>query len=273
MTHTNYQNHHAKAQQVLSRTHGFTLIELLVVIAIISILAAILFPVFARARENARRTSCMSNMKQIGLGMMQYTQDYDEQYPIPKINIPQTDSSMPGSRFVVSDTSNLCGGGHCVTWMDLLQPYTKSVQLFVCPSTRNTENANYPSYGYSSAIGGGSEKYKYDFSIYVSGASYPPTKLADIQRPSEIYTIVENNYSSSTAVSPKTQGNFARGNKTERLRVTPHMEGGNVAYADGHAKWVNAEKFKSLGGDIICRLNNIDETSAYCDRDWNPFRS
>jgi prepilin-type N-terminal cleavage/methylation domain-containing protein len=59
---------------------GFTLIELLVVIAIIAILAAILFPVFGRARENARRSSCQSNLKQIGLGAMQYTQDYDEQY-------------------------------------------------------------------------------------------------------------------------------------------------------------------------------------------------
>ena len=60
---------------------GFTLIELLVVFAIIAILAAILFPVFARARENARRASCQSNLKQIGLGIMQYTQDYDEKMP------------------------------------------------------------------------------------------------------------------------------------------------------------------------------------------------
>ena len=68
----------------IKRSHlGFTLIELLVVIAIIAILAAILFPVFARARENARRASCMSNLKQIGLGLMQYTQDYDEKYPCP----------------------------------------------------------------------------------------------------------------------------------------------------------------------------------------------
>lgn len=63
------------------QSRGFTLIELLVVIAIIAILAAILFPVFARARENARRTSCLSNLKQMGLGMMMYVQDYDETYP------------------------------------------------------------------------------------------------------------------------------------------------------------------------------------------------
>src|SRR5690606_13826243 len=114
---------------------GFTLIELLVVIAIISILAAILFPVFARARENARRTSCLSNLKQIGLGIMMYTQDYDEKYPFsyPAVaaeRTKQTDTSMPGYKF----TTNLGSDAHWVTWMDRIYPYVKSTQLFVCPS-------------------------------------------------------------------------------------------------------------------------------------------
>ena len=79
-----------------SKRKAFTLIELLVVIAIIAILAAILFPAFARARENARKTSCMSNMKQIGLGSMQYTADYEETYPpgvlvISKMPLPAAD--------------------------------------------------------------------------------------------------------------------------------------------------------------------------------------
>ena len=100
------------------KRQGFTLIELLVVIAIIAILAAILFPVFARARENARRSSCQSNLKQIGLGVAQYTQDYDER--MPSVRIGPTDAD---------------GGA----WPVVIQPYIKSYQLFACPSnTRNT---------------------------------------------------------------------------------------------------------------------------------------
>lgn len=99
---------------------AFTLIELLVVIAIIAILAAILFPVFGRARENARRSSCQSNMKQMGLGVMQYVQDYDEKYP--------------QAYWYVNDTD---GPGGYVHWSSMIQPYTKSFQLFVCPSDPN----------------------------------------------------------------------------------------------------------------------------------------
>jgi len=93
---------------------AFTLIELLVVIAIIAILAAILFPVFARARENARRSSCMSNLKQIGLGILQYTQDYDEKMPRAWYIDPFNTSAY--------------------WWQDATSPYLKSTQIFVCPS-------------------------------------------------------------------------------------------------------------------------------------------
>ena len=98
---------HGRRARPMRFTAGFTLIELLVVIAIISILAAILFPVFARARENARRSSCMSNMKQMGIGLMQYTQDYDEMFPPAR------------------------------QWSDALVPYLKNEKLFHCPATKN----------------------------------------------------------------------------------------------------------------------------------------
>ena len=104
-----------------SAKSAFTLIELLVVIAIIAILAAILFPVFARARENARRASCSSNLKQIGLGVMQYAQDYDER--------------MVSGRMSQGNADNQGGA-----WPCLLQPYVKSFQVFACPS--NTRNTN-----------------------------------------------------------------------------------------------------------------------------------
>jgi prepilin-type N-terminal cleavage/methylation domain-containing protein len=95
---------------------GFTLIELLVVIAIIAILASILFPVFGRARENARRSSCQSNLKQIALGAKQYVQDYDERYPLT------IQDTTPG-------TPDITKG-----WAVQLQPYLKSSQIFQCPS-------------------------------------------------------------------------------------------------------------------------------------------
>ncbi len=102
-----------------SQQRGFTLIELLVVIAIIAILAAILFPVFGRARENARKISCLSNLKQIGLGILQYTQDYDDK-------LPMRDYGSAPNAYIFS-------------WRRTIYPYTKSAQIYSCPS--NTFNA------------------------------------------------------------------------------------------------------------------------------------
>ena len=103
---------------------AFTLIELLVVIAIIAILAAILFPVFARARENARRATCQSNLKQIGLAFEQYKNDYDMNYPGPYIY----------------------DNAQYIAWPTLVQPYIKSEQVFACPSSSDTGITIEPEY-------------------------------------------------------------------------------------------------------------------------------
>ena len=116
-----------KNTQIRNKRSAFTLIELLVVIAIIAILAAILFPVFARARENARRSSCQSNLKQIGLGVIQYAQDYDEHM----VSVAMGGATV-GSTAGMSNTVG-------TNWIVMLQPYVKSYQVFACPSnTRNT---------------------------------------------------------------------------------------------------------------------------------------
>ncbi|MDX1934602.1 MAG: DUF1559 domain-containing protein [Capsulimonadales bacterium] len=98
-------------------TAGFTLIELLVVIAIIAILAAILFPVFAQAREKARQTSCLSNEKQLALGVLMYAQDYDESFPVSRW-WPEYDPNVPGKQ----------------GWAVAVQPYLKNLGIFRCPS-------------------------------------------------------------------------------------------------------------------------------------------
>ncbi len=112
---------------------GFTLIELLVVIAIIALLAAILFPVFGRARENARRSSCQSNLKQLGLGFLQYTQDYDERLPLGG-------ATTPGNQ---GNADNPYGWGMQVF------PYVKSTQVYRCPSDPTTLESSLATTGFS----------------------------------------------------------------------------------------------------------------------------
>ncbi len=102
-----------------NRQNAFTLIELLVVIAIIAILASILFPVFARAREQARKSACLSNLKQVGIAVMMYVQDYDESYPVAYLATPSSDPMS---------------GVSASYWFNVLQPYAKNRNVWFCPT-------------------------------------------------------------------------------------------------------------------------------------------
>ncbi len=231
-----------------NRSKGFTLIELLVVIAIISILAAILFPVFARARENARRTACLSNLKQIGLGIAMYTQDYDERlvsyaYPNPL-------------------------GTVIYGYQVALHPYVKNYQLYVCPSAEkiSTLNSNScdPTKVSTNATGAGSYGYNYknlgDYTRNtgpVDAVTNPnrlqDRALADIIAPTETVMLTEINCINGCGPTyqPSDWETAASGSchtgpnpKLKDQRAYFHFDGTNVAFVDGHAKFM---KWTTLG--------------------------
>ena len=187
------------------RKSGFTLIELLVVIAIIAILAAILFPVFARAREKARQTSCLSNLKQLGLALTMYSQDYDETHP-RYYHIP-----------IAGHDDGVSSGGVCV--YSAILPYVKNAQIFQCPSHKPVGT-----YTWSDGVSF-TASYGINWYYYLS----PPyqTERFDGDDPSRVAAMTEYDTSYHTLYFPwiANDGTFL------------HNEGQNVVYGDGHAKW------------------------------------
>jgi len=227
------QKQHCRNARTANRDatrRAFTLIELLVVIAIIAILAAILFPVFARARENARRTSCLSNLKQMGLAVMMYVQDYDETYP----RCVQCTGPLTGS---------ICSTGAYNYWDQLIEPYTKSTQLFFCPSGISSTNLRSGNYGMNP-------------NVMVSYQTNPTIRMAAINAASKTYMMLDyGTYRAlMTYVDAPTTTSYlpgvgdAKNVSTTCSTVTTayvndcehgrHFGGVNITFADGHAKWL-----------------------------------
>jgi prepilin-type N-terminal cleavage/methylation domain-containing protein/prepilin-type processing-associated H-X9-DG protein len=253
---------------------GFTLIELLVTIVIITILAAILFPVFARARENARRASCLSNLQQIGLGIMQYTQDYEEHYPLASglnelagpVNVPGT----PSEAFTFCSGGDTCG--HYSSWMDHIFPYVKSVQVFYCPSQKAD---GVPAYGYTSAVSGWfHQSSDYGGPLWSGG----PASLAAVTRPSEVVMVLDyHNQYNIAANASSTVISIARNETNSRNQLTVHMDGANIAFLDGHAKWIPRGAIIGAMGTYTgwgnCTADNYSPTkNTWCSPMWNPYR-
>jgi len=197
------------------RERGFTLIELLVVIAIIAILAAILFPVFARAREKARQTACLSNAKQIALGVMMYAQDYDEL--LPHYQRP-------------------FGGA----WYDDLQPYLKNREITVCPSRRDWNP------GHATHKTG----YGLNETVFPSGLGSPtppaPVSLAQIIEPAQTIGGADKDQGNAYIVGVSFAGSTAWPYNVG----TRHNGGANFLFMDGHAKWMGKAADWSTSNDL-----------------------
>ncbi len=185
---------------------GFTLIELLVVIAIIAILAAILFPVFARAREKARAITCLSNMKQQGMAFEMYTSDYDEMYP-PTFE-----------------------------WKTKLDPYMKNRELFKCPSRR--ELPWFYGHGYNGGL------MDSETSTGSAVAGFQMRSRAQIQSPSHKILTVE--WDRCVSGPPNGDRAVHRGGSLHAWAVCRiHNDGSNVLFGDAHVKWLKPEQYHS----------------------------
>ncbi len=230
---------------------GFTLIELLVVIAIIAILAAILFPVFAKAREKARMTACLSNLKQIGLAFNMYSQDYDDNFVGCYTGYPD------------------------YTWPGALYPYVKNTNLFDCPSRvpdvpwdndhylRPPLNVWYcnraPAYGFNLSYG----QYDDPGNIMANGPGrawgYGVSRLSAIAYPAECIWCADSRF-----YDPGTYGyTIADSVVVHVLWESPdprHNDGCNVSFMDGHAKWYN---WRALMYDATLR------PMWYVDHKWH----
>jgi prepilin-type N-terminal cleavage/methylation domain-containing protein/prepilin-type processing-associated H-X9-DG protein len=183
----------------MRRTRGFTLIELLVVIAIIAILAAILFPVFAQAREKARQASCLSNLKQINLGWMMYVQDYYETFAFR----PSGNAVGPGAECswrYVCDTPQTRSGSY-INWWELVTPYMKNYQIITCPSAPNEYNGAPNGWTATKSFGIGLNAYP-DWGLTRSpgvatpygGTIYPGVSQASITKPAQTVLIADAGY-------------------------------------------------------------------------------
>ena len=223
---------------------AFTLIELLVVIAIISILAAILFPVFAQARESARKISCLSNQKQLGTAFQMYTQDYDEMLP-NVTNGPDATGQTGGWVFYTTFPANLTPRSFDVK-QGSLYSYVKSAQVYVCPSDTQGR-ASGESYAVNSCA---FTSTTFSFAVGKSLASFE--SAADWALLTEEATPTDPG--SNTGVFLRTTGTddgyFLYGLNYLSNR---HQEGSNITFIDGHSKWLRPERVFSAryftGGD------------------------
>ncbi len=262
-----------------ARPTGFTLIELLVVIAIISLLAAILFPVFGRARENARRASCQSNLKQLGTALVQYLQDFDDIYPRGLEAVSPDPGPVLGS-----SASHFANN---LWWGEVLYPYYKNNQVLLCPSGISA---------YSTALISGN--YGANTAFIPTSAVVPTTYMSTVASPASVYLFMDggvyNHLPSGNVVSPLVPdpglsigsnqylpgtgdvgttvcaASAVAGQQNDCQRGR-HFNGLNIVFADGHVKWLQTSKVVAEAKKTSIPVTCTTECTQFVNGAWNKL--
>ena len=229
----------------MKKYQGFTLIELLVVIAVIAILAAILFPVFAKVREKARQTSCASNLKQLSLAFIAYTQDYDEALPKSGQNgATPVCGGVPDGSWVLPEAidttvSKVCTATQLPVPNGSLYSYVKSAQVYKCPSDSEADTKTLS---------------------YSMNSNLSALAIAGIQEPSNCVLLVDESDDNEigAGIAGLNNGNFLAPKLPSNEKVSPiyqdhptirHTGGSEFAYDDGHVKYSRPESLYGYNFD------------------------
>lgn len=251
---------------MIRRVKGFTLIELLIVIAIIAILAAILFPVFAQARESARSANCLSNLRQFALATLQYVQDYDEEFPQSVYSMDNV-LLLPGTNDRV------------FTVFDAVMPYMKNIDIIVCPSNRPGIDwqAILATIGLRTSGNFRYGSYAYNFALF-QDPSLPPGLFADdpvvpmaaLQDPVHTTMFYDSVYKHPSAplIDPVCRPPLFIFHTTTFPGDPRHKNGININFADGHAKWYH--RYGKIPGRSYDGNREVDTYFLPCDLSGLP---